>query len=419
MSRGRVLTLIATAFLAGACSVPPPVTTPSSAPRFLIDPRIGYGVGAPESVERRFDDAWRSFLRGDVTRARRRLTELADYLPAQLAQAAIDIREGNMSTARLTVARLLQQRPHWTAARVYEAEIALAENRTREAYNIYRSLVGTPDAPPTVSERVTLLEHRLFEELYTAAQTASDSEAIRMLREALTLNAGATEARLLLAKKLVAEQSLDEARAVVDPLVNTPDGERPDVQETLAEIDVGRHRYQDAIARYERLARRTKEPRYTQRLEEIKEQWNAANMPPQVQAALSSEAITRADFAVLLYWKVAAVRFAQNLATPPIAIDIDVPERDEIIRAMAIGLYDVDPVTRRVSPGRPILAGAFSRLAARILGLRGAACARGIPIDRVLEACGIADPTSTLAPDAPVTGHEAARLLDKIDEKLH
>ena len=71
-------------------------------------------------------------------------------------------------------------------------------------------------------------------------------------------------------------------------------------------------------------------------------------MPAHYRAAADSLAVTRSDFAVLLYWTVPSVRFAQNLGTPQIAVDIeDVAGREEIIRALALGLYDVDPVTRR------------------------------------------------------------------------
>ena len=44
---------------------------------------------------------------------------------------------------------------------------------------------------------------------------------------------------------------------------------------------------------------------------------------------------------------------------------------------MALGIYQVDPVTRRVGPYSPVNAGALSRIAARLLTLRGATCARG------------------------------------------
>ena len=191
----------------------------------------------------------------------------------------------------------------------------------------------------------------MFNELYAAAQSASDAEAVRLLREALTFNAGAIEPRILLSQKLVAQRQFDEARRELEPLLNAaPD--RAEVQEILAEVDVGRGRYQEAIVRYERLARRTKEPRYAQRLEEIKSEWSAANMPAHFRTALDSTALTRVDFAVLLYWTVPSVRFAQNLGTPQIAVDIeDLAGREEIIRAIAHR-----PVRRRSgdAPRRPV-----------------------------------------------------------------
>jgi hypothetical protein len=189
------------------------------------------------------------------------------------------------------------------------------------------------------------------------------------------------------------------------------------VKKTVAEIEAGRGLYQEAIVRYERLARRNTDPRFARRLENLKELWNAANMPPQFQMALESEALTRGDFAVLVYWKVNPVRFAQNLPTPPIAVDIaDMPGRDEIIHAIAAGLYDVDPVTRRVSPQRELSAASLTRLAGRVLAISGATCARGIPSAEALAACGITDPG--LPPDAPVTGQMAAALLNQVNGVL-
>jgi tetratricopeptide (TPR) repeat protein len=264
-----------------------------------------------------------------------------------------------------------------------------------------------------------MAENRLFEELFAAARTAEDDASIPLLREALTVNPNAVEARLVLVHRLIGRGQYDEARRIIQPLVSSADGERDDVQEALAEIEVGRGRYQEAIKRYELLARRSPQAHYTRRLEEIKELWTLANLPQQYRAALESQAITRADLAVLIYWKLSSVRFAQNLATPPIAIDIaDVPGRDEIIRAIQIGLFDVDPVTRRVSPSRPITAASLARLSARLLALRGAPCARAVPLDLVFESCGVKDPSAGIEPETPVTGRMAARVIDEIDHVL-
>jgi tetratricopeptide (TPR) repeat protein len=295
---------------------------------------------------------------------------------------------------------------------VYAAEIALARNDLRTAYQLYQQVANPPEI---VTTRIADIRKRLYDQLVAADSIAS-------LREALQLEPGATAARMLLVQKLLATKSYDEARRELDPILNTGDVDRPDVQESLAEIDVGRGRYQEAIVRYDRLARRTNDPRYTQRLNAIKDQFAAANMPPQVQHALETDVITRADFAVLLYWKVPSIRFAQNVGAPPIAVDLDsdVIGREEMIRAIALGIFPVDSITRRASPNMMLTAIATARAASRALALRGASCTReaGNDPQKVLAACGVNDPTIGTTPDAPVTGRLASTMAEQIDKAL-
>jgi len=291
------------------------------------------------------------------------------------------------------------------------------ENDVRRAYDLYRAIAATPGAPPTAAERVAQLENTIYEQLFAAAQAAPDGEAISLLRQALTFRPAAVEPRIRLAQRLLAQRNFDEARRELDPLLNSGEVDRAEVQEMLAEIDVGRGRYQEAIVRYDRLARRTKDPRYQQRLEQVKEEWSMANMPVQYRQALETLAITRADLAVLLYWTVPSIRFARNLGTPPIAVDLeDVAGREEMIRAIALGLFDVDPVTRRVSPFRSITVERLSRHLTRILQLRGAPCARGA--SNVLAACGVNDPLAMWPADAGITGREAEKMLEQVAKAL-
>ena len=425
MTKSKTLLLLAAALVAAACTPPDkpaPVVTPTGGDRFLVDPRVGYTGTIPPALDQKFETAWRWAVAGDEAEAQRRLAEILrtdpGFAPAALAAAAIDIRAGRYDAARGVIAEALEQNPNWTAARVYEAEIAYRERHTRAAYDLYTALAADTNAPDFVPERIEELRGAIFNELFAAAQTAPDAEAVRLLREALTLNAGSLEARILLAQKLVAQRQFDAARTELDPVLDTA-ADRAEVQEMLAEIDAGRGRYQEAIVRYDRLARRTNDDRYERRLEEIKVEWGAANMPPHYRAALDSASVTRADLATLLYWTVPQVRFAQNLPTPPIAIDIEnVAGREEVIRAIALGLYDVDPVTRRVGPYRNVTAARLASHLARVLALRGAACARGIPSDRVLTACGVEDPLAAFPSDATVSGRDALRYLEQIAKKL-
>ena len=423
MRKSKILFVFALALIAAGCTPPDrpaPVVVPEGGDRFLVDPRLGWSGTAAPTVAQKFDTAWRWTLAGDEVEAQRRLAEIQqrnpEFAPATLATAVLDIRAGRLDTARATVADALARDANWTAARLYEAEIAYRSKETRAAYDLYRVLSTDPNAPSFVAERVDELRGAIFNDLFAAAQTAPDAEAVRLLREALALNAGAIEPRILLAQKLVAQKQYDAARTELEPLLNTaPD--RAEVQEMLAEIEVGRGRYQEAIVRYDRLARRTNDPRYAQRLEEIKVEWSAANMPAHYRSAMDSAAITRAELATLLYWTVPSVRFAQNLSTPPIAIDIeDAQGREEIIRAIALGLYEVDPVTRRVSPFRQVTHARFTTHLARVLQLRGATCARGVAADKALSACGITVPA--VEADAPVTGREALAALQQIARAL-
>jgi tetratricopeptide (TPR) repeat protein len=415
--------LLATALLllaaCGTANVPMP---PAAAPfegedRFLIHPLTGRTL--PPPISDRFEAAYRYGMAGNEAEADRRIAELRQrspeaLVPTLLLEALIYIREGRYDDAAAMLQRVREREPDNVVAKVYEAEIAIRQKQTRIAYDLYRQLPGVP----TAAERLTELEGTIFNELYAAAQTAPAAEAIRLLREALTFNTGAVEPRVLLAQKLVAQRSYDEARRELEPLLDTA-ADRVEVQEMLAEIDIGRGRYQEAIVRYDRLARRTRDPRHQQRLEEIKTEWSAANMPSHYRAALESTALTRAELAVLLYWTVPSVRFAQNLPAPPIAVDVqDMAGREEMIRALALGLYDVDPVTRRVGPYRTVTLSRFSALLGRVLVLRGAPCARGVTHDKVLAACSVEDPLAALPPDATLTGHDALRYLNQLAKKL-
>jgi len=238
------------AIVAGCATAPapPPVVEPQGDARFLIDPRIGFD----KSVDPNFENAWRYFLAGNDAEARSRIATMPGYPPASLLAAAIDIRAGKLDEASAIISKL----PSWTASNVYAAEIALARGDLRAAYTLY-SQVANP--PAIAATRMADIRTRLFDQLLAA-------DSIPALREALQLQPDATAARMLLVQKLLALKSYDEARRELDPVLNTADVDRPDVQESLAEIDIGRGRYQEAIVRYDRLAKRTNDPRYVQRL---------------------------------------------------------------------------------------------------------------------------------------------------------
>lgn len=423
-----VLPFLAAAVLAGCVSAPPPqVVAPQGESRYLIDPRIGWNGVAANGIDRQFDTAWRFFLAGDLDQAGTRLADIAGrqpgYEPATLAQAALDIQQRNFAAAHAIVDPLAAREPRYTAAGVYEAELDVAEGRLQSAYDRYRQLAAQTKLPAVSASRLADLQTQLFNQLYAAAVSAPPASAAPLLQQALTVNPAASGARLLLAQKLIAAQQFDQAKKELAPLLNSATADQPEVQEALAEIDVGHGRYQDAINRYDRLARHDPTGRYAQRLEQIKELFAEANMPPQIVAAMNAQTITRSNLAVLAYWDISSIRFAQNVPPPPIATDIpDGPGRDEMIRAIALGIFQVDPITRRVYPDDVVTGASLARVAARILSLRGASCAAPVPQtagpDPILSACGITLPDMAAASDQPVSGQTAAALLVQVDRAI-
>src|SRR3954465_6785295 len=228
VTRTSILFIAAIAIAAASCAPAPAPAVAPAAPqgndRFLIDPRTGYDAPPAPANAKRFDDAWRAILAGDYTTARKKLDDIhakePGYAPVQLAEAAIDLRQGKTDAARPIVERVLSKRPRYTAAEVYAAEIAIAEKRTREAYDVYRVLASHPGAPSFADERIAELRTTLFDQLYNASLAAPDDEAIRLLRDALSINPTASAARVLLVQKLVGQHKYDEARTELEPILS-------------------------------------------------------------------------------------------------------------------------------------------------------------------------------------------------------
>ena len=145
MKRTKLILLAAIVFAALRCGTTAsgpaaPVLEPRGDDRYLIDPRIGFGRPAPPKVEARFEAGWRAFEAGDNAGARMRLDEVRkafpEYLPAALGVAAIDIKDGHFERARATIERVQAKVSSYTAAEVYEAEIAARQNQLRRAYEL-------------------------------------------------------------------------------------------------------------------------------------------------------------------------------------------------------------------------------------------------------------------------------------------
>lgn len=418
--------------LAPGCATAPakPEVSPEKLNAHLLNPSIE-AAGASRALVRRFNAAWNAYRTGAITEAERRFQEILliepGYVPAELGLAAAAMARDDFGRAGQHLDRASARRSDSTLISIYRAELARARGDLRTAHHVYRQLVNGVSSSPSIRDRYEEVRGELFNQLFAQASGSIPLDAaISLLREALEVNSNAAAARLLLTRKLLESGRFDQARMELDTLILSGRGDDEEVQELLAETDAGKGRYQEAITRYEQLVRRN--PSYRGRLEQIKEHWAQANMPPQQRLAVESGAITRADLAVLIYWNVPAVRFARGLSEPPIAVDIaEVVGREELIRALSFRFFTVDPVTRRVDPYRMVTAGNVLRILARIATLRGVpACAADaarepnemIRAQRVLGSCGVRIRDLIADPEAPVSGRVAERVLVEVASLL-
>ena len=417
------------ALLIAACATTPPAPPPSPSAQFgtlSVDPRLGYTGASDPAAVRRFDAAMHDLVAGRTAMAKEKLQAAsASHPPARLALAALALEEGDLETAgRLLNA--LPESPGWTSAAYYRARLLEERGELEPALLAYRALSASPTAPAATPGRIAGLETRLFEESYQQALAGGGETAIRQLRRALEFRPDSSAARLLLAQKLLENGELAQARMELDPLLRTAQAEDPAVQATLAEIDAGRKRFEEAISRYEKIVERDPDPRYRARLDDIKREFARSNMPPRYRTAESSPALTRAELATLIYWNVNTIRFGRPTSDTAIAIDIaNVEGREELIRAIAWGLWSVDPITRRIDPGRVVTGQNAARVLYRVLTLNGLppCAASSIPDPQrsdapvaALRACGVDVTNIRTAPDAPVSGRWAVAALDQIEK---
>jgi hypothetical protein len=145
--------------------------------------------------------------------------------------------------------------------------------------------------------------------------------------------------------------------------------------------------------------------------------WRLRNLPPMVAETVSARELTRADYAVLVYWLVPGVRAGAN-PEARIATDIlDHPRRQEIMRVVNLDLMRLDESLRQFRPEEFVtrvdalrtLLLALQRMsppAACVAGTTGgfaswdSACRAGVT-------CGVLVTSSDCLPSAPLSGREA------------
>jgi hypothetical protein len=189
------------------------------------------------------------------------------------------------------------------------------------------------------------------------------------------------------------------------------------------ELEVGQA--SAAIDIFSTLQRRhPEEPRYAQQVDRAKFRWRVLNLPADVRRLVETPELTRAEFAVLLYWLVPGVRTAV-VSEPHIASDIlDHPRRQEIMRVVNLNLMDLDETLRRFNPDWRVHRTQALRALERVLqraqpapscvaGIEGNPAPSREAVCVTAAACGLLPEVADCLPEAGVAGAEAAAWIHR------
>ena len=254
------------------------------------------------------------------------------------------------------------------ALRFVRAEGKAATGDLEGAWGTIRSIRGEEAERPAVREsreRIGAARIESQVRVVDAGIAAGNLDEARKLAGRLVIEHPRSRLGYLAAARVaLASRDVDAALAVLGQGLAVLPADR-ELLSASVESAAGAGRWQEALDAAEALAK--VDPSTAPKLEAIRAKWSMANAPEGVRRAAETTRLSRLDLAVLLWWQVPEIR-SIPVDEPPIASDVlDRPEKAYIIRALALGLWNVDPVSHAAKPetavGRRELAGMLARLA--------------------------------------------------------
>lgn len=399
---------------------------PRSESSFLLDPTAGYPLVLDGARQGRIQDAFRALVEaGEIEPAAAVAGELLEvdpgFHPAVVLAAQADFARGRLAAAADRLRPVAEELPTYAAAQLLLGRTAETLGRLPEAYRAY--LAASRDSPLAAARGRELLPRTLE----ILANRVGDALLRGRLEEArqslLRMAAWAPEATLTLEAErrlATAEGDLAAELAAVSELARRqPQSRELAERRAFLELEVGDVRQGLEIYR-DLAAAHPGDPELAERLEVAKFRYRMGLLPDEVRALTAEPELTRAQFAVLLYWLVPEVRRGRPAAAR-IAVDIlDHPRREEIARVANLGLMEVDSTLHRFSPDEPLtrrsaLTACLAVLAAvetppACLGPGGVPAATEAVCQTAARCLLLSDAAECL-PQATVAGREAVELI--------
>ena len=406
--------------LSASCATGPRAAAPRDA--FPLDPREGLAGPFPGGVE----TGWQALLSGDAARAR------AEFLrgegPEQNRAARVGVIEALVEERSLPEALALCGKTLSVGEPTAPLLVACGEAHARSgqalsAWELYRRALARAGGRPGLEARGAELRSQAREALRGEAQEAAGRKDWKAAREkagrAVEIDPASAPARETAGDVELAAGDRAAALARYREALDLARGDRA-LREKVAKLALQMSDYATAIPVLDALA--AEDPRFAAQAEDARFAFRVANWPAAERTAARADRLTRGDAARLVWWMVPEVRGAK-VTSAVIASDVvGRPDRQEIAKAVSLGLLEMDQDTHSARPDDPLTFSAAARLYLRVLGLlrprETLECLGGQPAERISggEAIRIARDCRILGEkDAPPVGGPAfIRALDRV-----
>jgi tetratricopeptide (TPR) repeat protein len=299
--------------------------------------------------------------RGEVARAEK----LARSLPADhpvSALVALELRHLRGEDVAKDAAALAQRVPGYGSAWGLSAVAFQLAGELRAA------LLATRRAAELQPEAEWPRVAAALEVRYTGSRLAlgraeleagRGDAALQIAHEVLAVVPSSVEARMLVARTLVARGTFREAAELVPGLPDTAAG--LELKGTVAE---GLGQWDIALELYGRLPASD-----TRRCELVRRAQRALRLtdaPPYLSRALKATQINRASLAAILAWEATGLAARATGAVPVFEDIVQLPERGDILLVARANVIPGDAVERRFSPNRTVSAREFAAVMARL-----------------------------------------------------
>ena len=421
-------------FLATACLVAlfahgcASSTPPSPRDAFPLDPREGLPGPFDESV----DAGWKALLAGDTAAAAREFAAARggdSGRAAAIGRLEVLVRTGRSAEALPECAKETADPGSTLPLLVACGEAEARAGSPVTAYELYARAAASGGASrPGLSERAQKLRPAATDALFAEADRDAAAGRFEAARAAAA-RAVAWEPRsgpvLVRAAAIECAAGQKDRALQYDREALSLGGLGPDQRAEAGRLalEVG----DDALAVSVFDALAAEDPRFADSAAEARLAFRISNWPEAERRAARARRITRSQAADLVWWMFPEVREAR--ATGAVANDVlDRRDTSALVRAVSLGLLDVDSDTHRARPDAPLTRTAAAqmmlRLARWLTGPKAPlACLKDSPGPwrggadalRLASRCGL---LSESGGGAAVSGPELTRGFDRLRSSL-